>query len=129
METTPPLWHCLGRAWAGPGQVESRCGAAGAAFGGMVHFEKLVGQWERWPWKKPLRVWEDLGEDVITFLGKISGLSENIGRNSFQGDFIQTEWGSNHNYGSGGCLGMLTDAHLWHPFVHKKTRLGGAGRE
>ena len=24
--------------------VESRCGAAGAAFGGMVHFEKLVGQ-------------------------------------------------------------------------------------
>ena len=73
-----------------------------------MHFEKLVGQWERWPWKKPLRVWEDLGEDVITCLGKISGLSENIGINSFQGDFIQTEWESNHNYGSGGCFGMLT---------------------
>ena len=28
--------------------------------------------------------------------------------NSFQGDFIQTEWVSNHNYGSGGCFGMLT---------------------
>ena len=25
-------------------KVESRCGAAGAAFGGIVHFEKLVGR-------------------------------------------------------------------------------------
>lgn len=28
-------------------KVESRCGAAGAAFGGIVHFEKLVGRWGR----------------------------------------------------------------------------------
>ena len=28
-------------------KVESRCGAAGAAFGGLVHFEKLVGEWRQ----------------------------------------------------------------------------------
>lgn len=30
--------------WLWPSEVESRCGAAGAAFGGIVHFEKLQGR-------------------------------------------------------------------------------------
>lgn len=117
-------WHCLGRAWAG--WVALWC-----------CWGRVWGNGAFWEISRP--VGAVALEKTIEGLGRFRGRCYYIfGENLrfvwkywdklIPGGFYPNRMGVKSQLWKWWLLWDV-DAHLWHPFVHKKTRPGGAGRE